>query len=136
LGAHKFEYALVLHDGDWSKGGVLAEATRFSSPPVTVTPSGRAVAPGATALVEVTPPSVVLTAVHPAETGRGIMVRVVNASPTAQEATLQPGFAARSALAVDPLEREVEKPKLQLDNNGAARVALGPWQIATVLFRS
>jgi alpha-mannosidase len=136
LGAHRFEYALLLHEGDWSKGSVLAEATRFSAPPLAVTPSGKAVAVPATALVEVTPPSVVLTAVHPAETGRGIMVRVVNASAAPQEATLVPGFAARSALAVDPLEREVEKPKLQLDNNGAARVPLGPWQIATVLFRS
>jgi hypothetical protein len=135
LGPHRFEYALLLHEGDWHKGDVLAEATRFSAPPLAVTLVGKHTVPSATSLVEVTPPSVVLSAVHPAETGRGIVVRVVNASPTAQEATLQPGFVARAALAVDPLERELDKPTLQLDDKGVARVQLAPWQIATVLLR-
>jgi mannosylglycerate hydrolase len=136
LGAHKFDYAILLHDGDWDKGGVLAEATRFAAPPIAVSCSGRQTAPSATALVDVGPAPVTLTAVHPAETGRGIVVRVVNASAQSQEATLKPGFAAKEALAVDPLENPLERSKLTLDHNGTTTLKLGPWQIATVLFRS
>jgi len=71
--------------------------------------------------------------VHPAETGGGIVVRVVNTSPTAQAASVRPGFEAREALLVDPLERE--RPGKLDWTNGVARVALRPWEIATLLFR-
>lgn len=133
LGAHTFEYAVMLHSGDWSAGGVLAAARRFAAPPCAVSPSGKHAWPAARALVDVAPDAVMLAAVHPAETGRGVVVRVVNTSSAPQQATLTPGFAAREAMVIDPLERELDG---RLEWSGSAcKLALGPWQIATVLFR-
>ena len=120
--------------GDWQAGGVMAEARRFAAPPLAVTLKGRHTAPAARALVEVTPDEVTLTGVHPAETGRGTVVRVVNNSAQRREATLRLGFPAREAMVVDPLEREVDGRIACSDS--ICKVPLGPWQIATVLFRS
>ena len=137
LGPHRFDYAVLVHDGDWQKGGVLVEARRFASPPVAVSPKGRYLAPAARALVEVGPDEVTLSGVHPAETGRGTVVRVVNNSGERRDATLRLGFPAREALVVDPLEREVEGAGARIVcTDGRCTLPLGPWQIATVLFRT
>ena len=133
LGAHTFEYAVLLHAGDWSEGGVMTAARRYVAPPIAVTPTGRHVTPAARALVEVEPEAVTLSAIYPAETGRGVMARVVNASAAPVQATLRPSFAAREAVAVDPLERETDTAVEWAD--GVCRLSLGPWQIATVVFR-
>ena len=112
----------------------MPEARRFASPPLAVVLKGRHTAPAARALVEVVPDEVTLTGVHPAETGRGTVVRVVNNSSQPREATLRLGFPVREALAVDPLERELDG---RLDfADGVCRLPLEPWQIATVLFRT
>jgi alpha-mannosidase len=124
----------VVHRGDWSAGGVMAESRRFAAPPIAVNPSGKHTAPAGRALVEVAPEQVVLASVHPAETGRGTVVRVVNCGASAREASLRVGFPVREAIAVDPVERQVD---LRLEwSDGVCRVQLGPWQIATVLFRT
>jgi hypothetical protein len=133
LGPHRFEYGVVLHAGDWLAGGVMDDARAFGSPPLVVTPSGTHKVPAARALCEVAPAAVTLQSVTPAETGRGVVVRVVNNSPTAQAAALRPGFSAAEALLVDPLERE-RAGKIEW-SDGVARVALKPWEIATLLFR-
>jgi alpha-mannosidase len=112
----------------------MSEARRFASPPIRVSPSGKHNVPPARAIVDVSPDEVTLTSVHPAETGRGTVVRVVNASATAREATLRLGFPAREAIAVDPMEGELDR---RIDwKDGVCRLQLGPWQIATVLFRT
>lgn len=134
LGAHTFEYAVLLHAGDFGAGGVMTEARRFAAPPLPVQPTGRHLAPAAQALVEVGPEAVTLSAIYPAETGRGVVARVVNSSAAPVEATLRPSFAARQAVAVDPLERELDLPVRWAE--GVCRLSLGAWQIATVVFRS
>ncbi len=134
LGPHRFEYAVLVHRGDWLTGGVMSEARRFASPPIPVTPKGKHLVPAARALVDVLPEEVTLTGVHAAETGRGTVVRVVNNSPDKHEATLRLGFPAREATLVDPLENEIEGRCSYED--GICRVQLAPWQIATVLFRT
>jgi alpha-mannosidase len=134
LGAHRFDYAIMLHAGDWLAGGVMSEARRYAAPPLAVSPKGKHTVPGARALVDVTPEEVTLTGVHPAETGRGTVVRVVNNSGQAREATVRLGFAAREAQLVDPLERELDG-SLPC-NDSVCKVPLGPWQIATIVFRS
>jgi alpha-mannosidase len=134
LGPHRFDYAVLLHAGDWQAGGALPEARRFATPPLPVALKGRYAAPAARALVEVTPDEVALTGVHPAETGRGTVVRVVNNSAQPRTATLRLGFPVREALLVDPLERELDARCDFVD--GVCRLQLQPCQIATVLFRT
>src|SRR5205823_682723 len=90
-GAHRFEYAVVLHAGDWVAGEVHAEARRFAAPAIDVRPrlatEGRGGPPAGRALVEVSPSQVVLSAIHPSASGRGLIARVLNASASATEAT-------------------------------------------------
>jgi hypothetical protein len=134
LGPHRFEYAVVLHPGDWAQGGVLADARAFAAPAIAVTPSGKHLVPPGRALVDVTPSPVVMTAVQPAETGRGVVVRLVNTASSTQTATVRPGFGATGVALVDPLEREREG---RVDwGDGVARLSLRSWEIVTLLFRA
>jgi alpha-mannosidase len=134
LGKHRFEYALLLHRGDWHDAGVAVAARRYAAPPMSVAPSGRHTVPANRALCEVEPAEIAISAIHPAETGRGIAVRLLNLSPSVTHACLRPAFGAREAIAVDPLEHEADLPVAFAD--GIARLTLRPWQIATVLFRT
>ena len=134
LGAHRFEYALVLHSGDWQGGEVLAEARRYAAPAIPIAAKGKFTTQANRALVALSPSNVVLSAVHPAETARGTLVRVLNASPTATEATITPGFRVREALEVNPLEQPVHRSAVTLHGD-AVKLSLGPWQLATILLR-
>lgn len=134
LGLHRFEYALVLHRGDWQAGDVMSEARRYEAPAIPVAPKGKLPVPTGRALVEVEPSQVVVSALHPAQGGRGTIVRVLNASAAPAEARLRPEREVREALEVDPLERPVGRAGLRRED-GAIRLRLGPWQLATVLLR-
>jgi len=138
LGAHRFEYALVLHRGDWEQAQVHADARRFAAPAIAVTTRGRGAVPGGRSLVEVAPAQVVLSAAHPPSSGRGLVVRVLNASSRAVEATLRPGFEPRECVEVDPLERPLA-PSARRANavlrDDTVTLPLGAWQLATILLR-
>jgi alpha-mannosidase len=132
LGPHRFEYALVLHAGDWRAGGVLGEARRYAAPPIAVTPKGTRPLPPS-ALVEVAPSTAIVTATHPAAHG-GLVVRLLNTAASASEITLRPAIPIREAIAIDPLEAPASEPRVTLAD-GVARLTLRPWQLATVLLQ-
>jgi alpha-mannosidase len=136
LGAHRFDYALVLHRGDWEQSGVHADARRFAAPALAVQLKGRGQVGAARPLVEAAPAQVMVSAIHAPSSGRGLVVRVLNASSKPQTATLKPGFEPREALEVDPLERPLAEPRAQATLRGdTATLHLGPWQLATILLR-
>ncbi len=87
----------------------------------------------ATRRCSVAPAEVVTTALVPGEKG-GVLVRVLNASDRDVEATLRPGRPVREAFASDPLEKPLSDGKLAI-RDGAVRLPLRPWQIATVVLR-
>ncbi len=139
-GPHRFEYSLLLHAGDWDEAGILPESRRYAAPAIAGRPDGsvgdasiRAL-PMQRALVEIEPAQVMLSATYPARDGRGLVVRVVNASSRAALASIRPALPAAFAVEVDPLEAQVAGSVLSLEN-GVARLPLRPWQIATLLFR-
>jgi mannosylglycerate hydrolase len=134
LGLHRFEYAVFLHQGDWEKGDVMSESRRYAAPPVAggtlaghATPLGRA-------LVEVAPTSIVISAIQPAEDGKGLVVRVLNAASHQVEASLRPALKLTEAIVVDPLERPLADRTVVLQGD-TARLTLGAWQIATIVLR-
>lgn len=136
LGPHRFEYAVRLHAGDWAAGLLLADSARYQAPAIAVPQRGRRLVPGGLALCEVGPACVQLSAAYPSEPGHGLVVRVVNASARPVLSRLRPARKAHEALLVDPLERPVNPPLVELRFDGeTAEVPLGPWQIATVLFQ-
>jgi mannosylglycerate hydrolase len=134
LGMHRFEYATLLHEGDWRQGGVMSEARRYAAPPMVVTPSGRKPTPCGQSFVEVEPASVVLTALHPSATTSGVVVRLLNTAPEPVIAQLRPATSFSSARMTDPLERPLERDLRERESlPDLIRVPLEPWQIATVV---
>jgi alpha-mannosidase len=133
LGPHRFEYAVLLHAGDWRSGGVASEARRYLAPAIAVTPKGSLRLPAA-ALVHVAPSTAIATAVFPPASGSGVVVRLLNTSATKSEVTLQAGVPVEGAMAVDPLGEPVDSPRVSFVD-GLARLTLRPWQLATVRLR-
>jgi hypothetical protein len=129
LGAHRCEYSLLLHAGDWRAGNVLSEARRYAAPPITVKLRGARTVPTDVPLVRVAPADVVVTGVDPAATA--LSVRVLNTSAKTVRARLAPHRGCTKVRAVDPLGREVAAPVVEI-NDGAAVLELRPWQLATV----
>lgn len=134
VGLHRFEYAVLLHAGDWLTGDVLADARRYEAPAIAVTPRGRANTPAGRSLIGLSSGPVTLSAVHPAQGGRGTVVRLLNASPRPSEATLTPSFRVQEALEINPLEQPANRAKVALEA-GVVRMTLEPWQLATILLR-
>ncbi len=134
MGAHRFEYAVLLHEGDWRRGQVPAESRRFLAPPMAVTLKGSAQVPAAAPLVAIEPASVVISALHRSERGGGVVVRLVNLSPERADASLRAARQLGAAFAVDPMERPIDH--LSVERVGdQVRVSLEPWQIATLALR-
>jgi mannosylglycerate hydrolase len=134
LGLHRFEYAVLLHQGDWEGGEVMAESRRYAAPPIAAGALAGHGVPLGRALVEASPTSVVISAIHPAEDGKGLVVRVLNAASHPVEASLRPAVKLSDAVVVDPLERPI--PDRTVSARGdIAQLTLGPWQLATILLR-
>lgn len=133
LGEHRFEYALLLHRGDWQVGEVMSDAQRYSAPPRTFVPGRRVQVEAGLSLVELTPSCVQLLAAYPSEVG--IVLRVLNASTEPVTATVRPGFKAQKVVAADPLERPLEGGAELALTDGSAHIELRPWQIFTLLVR-
>jgi alpha-mannosidase len=133
LGPQRFEYALLLHEGNWEAGDVLTDAQRYAAPPRPFAPGLKARIEVGRSLVEIAPSSVILLATYPSEVG--VVIRLLNAAPRSSHATVRPAFPPREALEVDPLERPIPDASGLLLEDGAVHVSLRPWQIFTLLIR-
>ena len=137
IGQHRFEYAVVPHRGDWAAADLYAESAAYCAPPLPVKPSGKTIAPLDRALISVSAP-VRITAIHPAETRAGVVVRLLNASSNPQVAQIAAGFRLREAVLIDPLEKPIGSSPAE---NGLTltgqrvEVPLRPWQIATLVLQ-
>jgi len=126
-GGHRLRYSVYFHDGDWERGGVwrMAEST--------LTPLVAGVGPtitGPGARIELAPDSIQMTALVPHP--QGYDLRVLNASDTPRDATIDweptPTEVTSITLAGDLRESLVI-------NDGAVRLALPAWGIATLRVR-
>jgi len=97
-------------------------------------PHGESLLPAAGSLLKLPEPPVVVLHVKPAYDGSGALVRLLNASDTAQNAVINSGLVQiGSAVRCDLLENELGP--LQVDN-GAVQLTLQPRETAAVLIRS
>jgi mannosylglycerate hydrolase len=133
LGHAEFDYALVMHSGDWEaeEALVLREAQAFNTPVRAIATGQHAgELPSLTSLIEVEPRSLVVSAIK--RSGEGVIARIYNPLPHAVEASLRPGFACEKAFATNLLE----EPQRQLFWNGwePLHIGLRSGEIATVLF--
>src|SRR6266567_4147939 len=135
LGLHEFDYALVLHNGDWEVEDalVLREAQTFNTPVrVVVTEQHAGSLPSPSTLIEVEPRSLVVSAIKQHHTGEGIIVRLYNPLPHAVEAALRPGFATGKAFVTNLLEEPQEQ--LFWAGEEPLHIGLRASEIVTVLF--
>ncbi|MBA2285448.1 MAG: hypothetical protein H0W02_08205 [Ktedonobacteraceae bacterium] len=112
LGRQEFDYALVSHRGDWAteEALVLREAQAFNLPVravVTEQHAGRL--PTRTALVEVEPRALVVSAIKRSNAGDGVIVRVYNPLGHAVEASIRPGLVCSKAFVTNLLEEPQEQ---------------------------
>jgi alpha-mannosidase len=133
LGHHEFDYALVMHSGDWEaeEALVLREAQAFNMP-IRAIATGKHAGelPSLTSMIEVEPRGLVVSAIK--RSGDGVIVRIYNPLPHAVEASLRPGFACEKAFATNLLE----EPQRQLFWNDLEPLHIGlrSGEIATILF--
>ena len=132
-GDRTFAFALVPHAGRWDRAAAPGLQERYQHPFLAVRGSGgmeSAVQPDAPAPgLEVSGDGVVLSALR--RRGDWLEVRLVLESDRAVESTIRGNFDA--AHRVDLLGRAGER--LELESAGALRVALSPWEIATIRLR-
>ncbi|MFG1951571.1 hypothetical protein [Micromonospora sp. NPDC048830] len=130
-GARSVELAVLPFRGDWHCAGVLAAAEAYRHEPLTFPGAAAPSAALPVAGLTVTGEGVALTSVRDRD-GR-IELRVVAQTPTATSAVIGAGRGVRAACRADLLGRPGEA--LPVDGDGLVRLALRPWEIATVQLR-
>jgi alpha-mannosidase len=104
-GNHTVPYALYPHGGSWRKGAVHRRAHEYNVPLIAlpVASHGGALPPQAS-LFSVEPANVMITAVKAAESGRGLVLRLVETDGRAVDASLMSHWFLRNAAATNLLE--------------------------------
>jgi alpha-mannosidase len=137
-GRHTFAYGLMPHGGDWRRAGVDEEAesfgTRMRSVPAPAGASGP-IKDGWSAIpVASTGTSIEIAACKPAESGAGMVLRVVERRGGRGTVRITLPEGCETARAVDlhenPLEEEALEPR-----DGVVDISLDPYQIRTILMR-
>jgi alpha-mannosidase len=105
-GAQRLTYALLPHPGDWTQGGVLAEAEDLNRP-LLCRPLAAA-ADAARAVLEVEGPNLALGGLKPAEDGEGLILRVYESAGGRGPIAIRPPPGWRVATEVSLLEDETE----------------------------
>ncbi len=140
--SHDFEYALAAGEGDWRAAGIVRLGHEYNNPLI-VTSLGPSTGPlpAAASLVEVDPPSVVLSALKPAgndlarmatpDAGGAdrVVLRLYESAGRRTRATIRARWPFRSAERTNVLEAGGEA--LPIDG-GAIELHLQPYEIATV----
>jgi alpha-mannosidase len=126
-------YALILHECDWESAALTLEARRHARPPRAVDARGPIRLPPGRGLVEVSPPSVCLSALYPAPEGRGLIVRLVQLGRQPVLARLRLAQTGLVPLPIDLEGAPRADQLLTLDAQGAWSLPLAPFEIATLL---
>ncbi|WP_133161848.1 alpha-mannosidase [Deinococcus koreensis] len=130
VGEHEFTYSLLPHGGDWTQGGVLAEATDLNSPLVVRAGAGRT-PPPPLSLEGVT---VALGTLKPAEDGQGLILRVYEPYGARGDLHLETGEGVQVSR-TNLLEDELEGAPL-LPRDGRWTVPVRPFEVLSFRLRS
>jgi alpha-mannosidase len=129
LGLHRFELSLIPFSGDVMAALPLVESFQ-SGLRAEVTPVHAGRLPSSVSLLQIEPAALKLSAVKDAESGRGVIVRVVNLSPEAGTASLRTHLPLQSAALVR-LDETPVRP-LPIIDRSSAQFPIGPHQVQTV----
>ncbi len=133
-GSHRFEYAIVPHQGNWLSGQVAREAETYITPVYSapLNSNGTAV-PARQSFYRFEPAELLFSACKRGEDGEALLLRAYNTAPYPVEAVFHLGLKGtvrRANLA----ERDLSGP-LKPDEVGAYRFPVGPNEIITLSVR-
>ncbi len=134
-GRHEFRLAFEPRGDAPSNGRLLAQAARFSAPPLVVTAIGNGGTRPATATflaIESTGGVAVLSACYRSVKNDAVLVRLFNADEAPLTVTLKPCRPLAAAEVVDFLESPLGPATV---TKGAAELTVGPHKIVTVRIR-
>ena len=126
-GEHRFTYSLFTHSGNWRNGGVV-EAALDLNWPLRALPGRRGISTGPALTIDA--PALSVQALKLAEDGSGdVIIRLVELYGSRGTATLQTGFAIKSAAVCDLLERPLSD--IPLTEATTITLDYSPYQIQT-----
>jgi alpha-mannosidase len=135
LGKQSFQFALYPHAGDYVAGQVQAIAD--TAVLGTYTTFGGSLPPELLqgSILEVQPSAVRITALKPAEVGDHLVVRLLNDSDTAVDATIKIRLPVKAIEEVDLLEQTAAGNRVKMQKDNTAMLAMGPYEFATLLLK-
>ncbi len=129
-GTHRFNYAVLPHQGGFSVESVVRPAYEFNVPPIVTLGT----APNSEfSLIQVESPNVVVAAVKKAEDSDDIIVRLYEAGKVGGYSRLTFGFQVESVSEVDLLE---ENPVAVSIDEAGIELFFKPFEIKTLLVKS
>lgn len=137
LGKHTFEYAMILHEGNWEKANIQREAYDYATPVVSASHyhhvrdwKGASRVPDEAGFVRLNPDDLILTALKKAEERDSLILRFYNPGTKEIEGYLDFGFDITEAnqLRLD----ETPLKKMKIEDNHLVFFSINPKQIMTV----
>ncbi|HLW46355.1 MAG TPA: glycoside hydrolase family 38 C-terminal domain-containing protein [bacterium] len=139
FGTHRFRYALIPYVPPWNRAQVWEPAAELPVPLIAAQLTrGAGARDGGGALpqrsfLQVSPRTVRVTAVKPAEDGSGIVVRLQNLNAQRVSAAVETPWEIREAAEVNM--NEEERRTLRAASPHRVEIAIGPYAIETVRLR-
>ncbi len=106
LGAHTFEYAVQLHDGDWRQAEMCKKAQEFHHLPIAIQAEGSGYLPPEFSFMEISPNNLILSALKKAEDSDEVILRFFETKGEPTEARIEVFREIKRLTLVDLLERE------------------------------
>ena len=128
---HTFDYALVLHGGDWRQSQAYRQGAEFNNPLIVWKPAKKASSlPARKSFIQLSAENVVLSAVKACP--GGMLVRVYEAEgQKVDHFTMETAWTVKQAFEVNLIERE-EKPFPLATPSNQLDLALGAFEIKTL----
>ena len=106
LGAHTFEYAVQLHDGDWRQAEMYKQAQEFRHSPIATRAEGNGDLAPELSFIEISPNNLILSALKKAEDSDEVILRFFETKGEATLARVEVFREIKRVTLVDLLERE------------------------------
>lgn len=133
LGKHVFKYAVLPYQGSWKKAFVWRHAHQHNAPlRAQLTGLHKGELPKEQSFVRVEPANVIVTAVKKAESGNALIVRVLNTTPDAVNATVSLNQKFKAA-SLTNLNEEPSSRKADV-SSGKIKFEMPGFRVQTVKF--
>lgn len=131
-GPAAFDYSVIPFGGAFDLDAAAQEAYAFGAPlRAAVAPLAGGPLPATQTAVALEPAALVLTAIKPAESGQGLIVRFYNSSETAMGSRVRFGFPVREVVPANLLEAPIGPPLAQ-GEDGAFALTVPAKRIVTL----